>query len=128
MPFDREAYLADPVGYLDIADAGRAMEPAQPAANVAMIAPVGGTTGTIAPGESVVLQALTEPGMPVTFLSQGYGAFESGVTTITVAADESGVASARFHAAPGTVGLCPIIAASPVRGGEVRYLVHVSDR
>jgi hypothetical protein len=126
--FDREAYLADPASYLDVASPSRAQEPAQPAADVPMLESVNGTAGTVPPLGSAVLQAKTEPGMPVTFTSWGLGSFDSGFPTITVAADEQGIASARFTASKGTVGQCPIMAASPVRGGTLRYLVTVSDR
>ncbi|MBA2480248.1 MAG: hypothetical protein H0V44_06275 [Planctomycetes bacterium] len=126
--FDRDAYLADPAAYLDVASPGRAQSPAQPAADVPMITAVSGTAGTIPPLGSAVLKAQTEPGMPVTFTSWGLGSFDSGFPTITVAADEAGIACARFTASAGTVGQCPIIAASPVRGGTLRFLVTVSDR
>lgn len=126
-PFDREMYLANPTAYLDLAAPERATEPAQPAADVPLLTAVGAQYVAVPPKGSVVLRARTEPGMPVTFSSSGLGSFESGVPTITVAADETGIASARFTATPGTVGACPILAASPVRGGTVRYLVTVID-
>lgn len=126
-PFERASYLANPTAYLDLAAPERATEPAQPAADVPLLTAVGAQYVAVPPKGSVVLRARTEPGMPVTFSSSGLGSFESGVPTITVAADETGIASARFTATPGTVGACPILAASPVRGGTVRYLVTVID-
>ncbi len=123
--FDRERYLADPQAYLDVASPTRALEPAQPAADVPMLEPVGAMAPTIAPGGSVVLRAKTDPGMPLNFMSSGLGSFDSGLTSISVAADEQGIAEARFTATRGTVGPCPIIAASPVRGGTIRFLVTV---
>lgn len=125
--FDRSRYLADPAAYLDHADGSRAHQPAQPAADIPLLAPVDGTTFHLAPGGTCVLAARTEPGMPVTYLSYGLGRFASGYTTITVAADAAGVARAAFTAVDGTVGTCPISAASPVRGGVLQYLIVIHE-
>jgi hypothetical protein len=125
--FDRSHYLADPAAYLDHADGNRAHAPAQPAADVPMLEPVGGTTYRIPILGSCVLMARTEPGMPVSFFSYGLGRFDSDQTAISVAADATGVARARFTASAGTVGECGISAASPVRGGVLHYLVRIDD-
>lgn len=125
--FDRGQYLADPAWYLDHADGSRAHAPAQPAADVPMLEPVGGTSFHVAQRGSCQLAAKTEPGMPVTFFSYGLGQFASGYTAISVAADASGIARATFVAVDGTVGSCAISAASPVRGGVLHYLVTIDD-
>ncbi len=126
--WDREKYLNDPAAYLDLASPSRSVEPAQPAADVPMLEPVGGTSAQIPQLGSCVLRVRTEPGMPATFTSWGLGSFTSGMPTITVAADEQGIAEASFTASAGTVGDCPIVCASPVRGGTIRFLVRVSDQ
>ncbi len=126
--FDRERYLADPAAYLDLLAPSRSTEPAQPAADVPMIETIGPTTAGISVGESCTLRVKTEPGMPVSFTSSGLGSFDSGFPSITVAANEQGLAEARFTATKGTIGDCPIICASPVRGGTIRFLVRVDDR
>jgi hypothetical protein len=125
--WDREKYLSDPEAYLDLASPSRSVEPAQPAADVPMLEPVGGTGARIAQLGSCVLRVRTDPGMPATFTSWGLGSFDSGFPTITVAADEQGIAEARFTASKGTIGDCPIVCASPVRGGTIRFLVRVDE-
>ncbi len=126
--WDREKYLSDPVAYLDLASPSRSVEPAQPAADVPMLEPVGGTSAKIPQLGSCILRVRTEPGMPCTYTSWGLGSFDSGLQTITVAADEQGIAEARFTASKGTIGDCPIMCASPVRGGTIRFLVRVDER
>ncbi|MBA2480706.1 MAG: hypothetical protein H0V44_08590 [Planctomycetes bacterium] len=126
--FNREKYLADPAAYLDLLAPSRSVEPAQPAADIPMLQPIGTTGAAIGVGQSCILRVKTEPGMPATFASSGLGSFESGFPTITVAADEQGIAEARFTATKGTIGDCPIICASPVRGGTIRFLVRVDER
>lgn len=124
--FDRERYLDDPAAYLDHADLGRLLEPAQPAADVAMLEIVGGSTYAIPPGGMVPLAVRTDPGFPVTYVAVSGGAFESGTATITVAAGRDGIARARFTAVPGAAQTCPVKASSPVRAGIVDFLVIVN--
>jgi hypothetical protein len=65
--------------------------------------------------------------MPVSFSSEGLGQFASGSSTITVAADAAGLATAAFTASAGTVGHCHIIAGSPVRAGTISFLVSIQE-
>ena len=76
-------------------------------------------------GESVFLRVIAEPKMPVTFLSPRFGEFENRLRTITVAADEQGLASAKFTATSGTHGIVDITAASPTSSGEVSFRLRV---
>ncbi len=76
-------------------------------------------------GESVRLRVKTEPGMPATFTSFDLGTFDNGLSSITVAADELGIAQASFHASPGKKGEINILAASPAATERVKFNVYV---
>ena len=76
-------------------------------------------------GESVRLQVNTLPNMPVTFASFDLGTFDNGLTTKTVAADASGLASAAFTGTSGVAGEINLIAASPVATERVNFQVFV---
>lgn len=120
------AYLRDPAAYCAIVDPGRCHQIAQPAADVPALTTVGAGTFLIGRGEVARLQAQTDPGMPVTFSSQGLGEFPASKdTSITVAADANGLAVADFTAPPGTVGQCLVVAGSPVRGTTATFLVSI---
>ncbi len=126
--FDRAGYRADPAGYLARIAPGRVHEVADPAAGVALIAPVGPSGFSVETNAEAVLAARTEPGMPVTFTSTGLGEFpDSGFPSITVAADDAGIARARFRVTPGTVGSCQIIAGSPAVAGTTTFLVSIPE-
>lgn len=126
--FDLAAYLADPVAYCRATDGSRCNHVAQPGATTAALQSVGPGSFLVVTGGSVGLRAQTAPGMPVSFTSQGLGQFPaSGQSAITVQADAAGVATAEFLASAGTVGHCLIIAGSPVRAGNVSFLVTIQE-
>ncbi len=123
--FDRAKYEADKQAYLDEVVPGRIWQSATDESKAAKIKRVGEYGHQVLQGETVVLTAEAEPGMPVTFYSPRMGQFENLFPTITVAANEKGIATAHFKAAGGTRGEIDIIASSPVRTGLARYLVEV---
>ena len=123
--FDLEAYRKDPQSYLSKTRPGRVNEPAQPTERVVRIATDMPYYHSLLQGESLNLRAQVTPGMPVTFHAQ-LGEFSNRLKTQTVAADENGIARARYQSGPGTVGPTEILAASPVHSGQLRFIVDVS--
>lgn len=129
--FDREAFAADPKTYLEVVEPGRVWQTAQPGPDVPRLGGVSPRFAEIAEGESVALQVSAPPGAPVTFTSFDLGTFEaSQLTSITVQANDEGLAEAKFVASPGTSGDVHILAASPTASGQVKFVVSIplSDR
>lgn len=126
--FDRAAYLRDPQAYLSVAAGGRCGDVAQPGPEVLSLEAVGAGSFTCPVGKSVLLVARTEPGMPVTYTSLGLGVFPvTGVNTHTVAADAAGFAQVEFAITAGTTGNVLVVAGSPVRAGQNRYIIRVTN-
>ena len=65
------------------------------------------------------LQVRVKPGRPVTFVALDSGTFENGKTTITVPADETGLAAARFHVT--NQGYYRVLAGSPENTGPAKF-------
>ncbi|WP_436717709.1 hypothetical protein U8335_13590 [Roseiconus lacunae] len=63
--------------------------------------------------------------MPATFTSFDLGTFGNGLSTISVEANEEGVASANFVASGGVGTLVNLLAASPVAAERVEFRVRV---
>ena len=124
-PFDRASYEADPESYLAVHEPGRIWQSAQPGPDVPLIQPEGKRTHTIKQGESVRLSVTTEPKMPVTYTSFDLGTFSNGLASITVAANDQGVANATFSGSSGTAGQINILAASPAATGRIKFNVFV---
>ena len=61
----------------------------------------------------------------MTFTSADLGRFENQLTSITVAADASGVAKVKFTASPGTINTVRILSGSPLATGQVEFVVQV---
>jgi hypothetical protein len=125
-PFDRETYSKDLQTYLDTVEPGRVFQNLPYGPGVAPIERKSPYFYEVLQGETVVLEAKAEPGMPVTFYSNRLGQFANLLGTITVAADENGIARAEFKASDGTRESVEILAASPVNSGQVRYLVKIN--
>ncbi|REK26792.1 MAG: hypothetical protein DWQ42_08285 [Planctomycetota bacterium] len=125
-PFDRESYERDPDAYLNTPAPGRVFQPAQPGKGVRRLSALSRTFVTVAQNKSVNLRVQAVPGAPVTFTSFDVGRFENLLTTITVRADEQGVAQTQFFGAPGTINDVNILAASPLTSGQVRFVVNVT--
>ena len=72
------------------------------------------------------LKVAASPGAPVAFASQDLGQFENSLTSITIAANEEGVAEAVYTASGGTIDLVQILAASPMASGQVQLTIDVA--
>ncbi|MCG8649117.1 MAG: hypothetical protein MI861_04755 [Pirellulales bacterium] len=125
-PFDRDAYQADPQAYLSVHEPGRVFQSAQPGPGVPVLTSISARRQTMRQGEAVRLSVKTLPGMPVTMTSFDLGIFSNGLTSITVAADEQGIASASFTGSSGTAGSINVLAASPVAAERVQFNVFVN--
>ena len=125
-PFDPEAYEADPRAYLDVVEPGRVWQSLDPGPDVPRLRRATPPISEIVQGESVALRANAPPGTPVTFTSFDLGAFQNRLTSITVAADEEGVATATFTGTSGTLFDVNVLAASPAASGQLRFTVTVN--
>lgn len=121
--FDPESYARDPAAYLEKFEPGRVWQTAQPGPDTPAIKPLVASRHFLAQGESVRLKVKTAPNAPVTFTSMDLGAFENQLPSITVAADETGEASATFTSTPGTIFRTNVLAASPVAAGQAQFQV-----
>ncbi len=126
--FDLAAYRADPAAYCRVVDGSRYLQVVDPGPDVPVVTAIGAGTATLRPGERVRVQVQTDPGAPVSCTSQGLGEFPaSGQSAVTVPADAQGVATIEFLASAGTVGHCLLIAGSPVRAGQVQFLITIRE-
>lgn len=123
--FDSQAFARDSKSYLNTVEPGRIWQAAQPAEGVAQAIPVSPEYVEVLQGEPVALTVKAAPNAPVTFTSFDLGAFSNGLTSITVAADEKGIAIAPFTGTRGTYNECNILAASPLTSGQVKFVVNV---
>ncbi len=126
--FDADAYQRNPEAYLSIVEPGRVWQPAQPGPGVELIERITGRRQTILQGESVRLQTQVPPHAPVTFTSFDLGAFQNQLPSISVAADEQGIAEAIFTGTSGTIAEVNILAASPVTTGRLDFVVTVEPK
>jgi len=124
-PFQPASYAKDPLAYLNVAEPGRAFQTAAPGPGVPRLEAVGGTARSVPQDGEVVLYLRAQPGQPVTVTSFDLGQFQNQLTTITVAADDQGVAAVSFHPGPGTTERVAIQAASPVCAGLVQFQITV---
>lgn len=124
--FNHAKYKKNPKEYLDIVEPGRIWQAAQPGEGVAVIDYAGDAFQTAEQNVPVVLKAKVTPGAPVTFTSFDLGAFENELTSVTVAADEEGIARTSFTGTSGTINDCRILASSPVTTGQLQYWVRIT--
>ncbi|MDI6775519.1 MAG: hypothetical protein QME60_09075 [Verrucomicrobiota bacterium] len=125
-PFNKAEYDANPEAYLDVCEPGRIWDVAEPGPGVRQIAAKTEAVVDMKPGESATLLAIAVAHAPVTFTSFDWGEFQNRLTSITVQADSSGIASAIFTATPGTVGQVDILAASPLTSSQVKFHIHIA--
>lgn len=123
--FNREEYLKNPDAYLNEVVPGRVFDVLPYSEDNPRIQRASDSHQTVLQGESVILRAETEPAMPVSFYSTRLGRFNGGLSTITVAANEDGIAEVSFETTGGMFGEAEIVATSPVRSGKLRYFVDV---
>ena len=124
-PFDPAKYEADPETYVNTIEPGRVFQSAQPGEGVFPLRTLTPRLLTIEQGQSVPLRVRATPGAPVTFTSFDLGQFENQLTSITVRADDKGIATARFVGSPGTINDVNILVASPVNSGQAKFAVNV---
>lgn len=123
--FDAAAFERNPEAYLSIVEPGRIWQPAQPGPDVPRLESVSKNYNSMRQGESVRLRTRAVPGAPVTYTSFDLGAFQNQLTSITVAADDQGVAEAVFTGTAGTINHVTILAASPMTSGQARFMVNI---
>jgi hypothetical protein len=124
-PFDHEEYLRNPQAYLNVMEPGRVWQPAQPGPDVPRLRTLTARTISLPQQETVSFKVRAIPQAPVTFTTLDLGEFQNQLPSITVAADEEGVAVARFTATTGTVDAIHILAASPMTSGQLQFTVEV---
>lgn len=121
--FDAELWKKDSSVYLSVAEPGRVFEVAQPAEGVAPLTNASSVYGELREGELVRVSAKTTPNSPVTFTLFGNGKFDNGIGTVTVAADDQGVATTVYVGT--TSARAEVLAGSPTSSGTVRYRFNV---
>ncbi|MBE7461894.1 MAG: hypothetical protein HS116_00245 [Planctomycetes bacterium] len=125
-PFDAQAFEREPERYLNSIEPGRVFQTAQPGPQVPALTAEGDRFIRLAPGASTKLTVKAPPRAPVSFTSLDMGSFaESKLNSVTVRADEQGVATANFVASAGTTGDVNILAGSPLASGQVKYKVEI---
>ena len=127
-PFDAQAYRRDPAAYCRIVEPGRVFQSATPGTEVPQLLPASSTGVIITALGSTPLRVTTVAGAPVTFTSEGGGAFANGLTSITVQADGSGRAETTFTATAGTFAVATILAGSPLASGQVSFAITIEER
>ena len=125
-PFDRAAYEASPNEYLNKIRPARVFDPAQPGQDVTPLEQISPGLQSVLQGEQVVLKVKATPGSPVAFYTPQVGWFtENLLTSVTVKADETGIARVTFKAGPGSIGLVDVLAASPVHSRQLQFRIKV---
>lgn len=125
--FDPAVFAKDPDTYCAQVIPGRIWQVAQPGKDVPQLSTVGEASFQTTHGGTVTLSVKAAPGAPVTYHSCDLGGFPNGATTITVRADDQGIASIPWIATPGTTGACHILAACPLTSGQVELFIDVQD-
>jgi hypothetical protein len=106
--------------YLDIAEPGRIYDVAQPVEQVKPLTTASASNFEMFDGEAVRLGVKTEPFGVATFTAFGVGRFDNGLLTMTVQADENGIATAIYVTSTGPE-LSEVVAGSPMTSGTVRF-------
>jgi hypothetical protein len=126
-PFPRDKWVGDPQVYLNVVEPGRVWQSStSPSADPLR---AGGPTEVVLPhGDRARLAVNGVSGAPVTFTSFDGGAFDNGLSSITVRTGDDGMATAAFTATPDTGSVVNVVAASPYSSGVVQFTVQVSGR
>jgi hypothetical protein len=124
-PFDAESYGRDPQAYLDVVEPARVFQPAQPGPGVEVLRQLSPRFTRIKQTESTKLRVQAVPDAPVTFTSFDLGKFQNQLTSVTVAANNKGIAEAEFFGRTGTYSNVNILAASPMTSGQVKFGVFI---
>ncbi|MEQ1826761.1 MAG: hypothetical protein ABL921_12480 [Pirellula sp.] len=122
---NKEAYATE---YAKNIEPGRVFVTAQLGDGVPVLRSDGGRFHRVNQGERVRLKVDAPAGAPIAFSSMKSGQFINQLSSITVVADQNGKAEALFTASSGTIGEIPILAASPVASGQIRFVVSVAPK
>lgn len=125
VPYVRSTYLADPAAWCAQVIPGRITQTAQPGEGVPALVVQSERRVEVAPLGSTELVVQAAPTSPITFKSNGLGAFSNGLGCITVPADAQGLARVPFTATAGTVGMVRIVVACPEASGQGTITVVV---
>jgi hypothetical protein len=127
LPFNPSSFSTNPAyrnTYLISAEPGRVFQSADGAAGISQIKPAGSRMLSVAAQGQVTVSVVAAANAPVSFYANGDGHFlVNGRAAITVLSDAQGNASA-VYVAPGG-GKVPILAASPLSSGQVRFAINV---
>lgn len=124
--FDQAAFEADPSSFLNVVEPGRVFMTKPPGKDVPALKVSGDGFYRVKQGGTVKLSAQGAPLAPVTFTSTDLGAFaENNLNSVTVRADEKGLATVTFVATPGTINDVNIMAGSPLASGQAHFVVNV---
>lgn len=123
--FDFDTFKADPQAYINEVEPSRVFSPAQPADGVPVLSASGPAYHQVTQGESVLLSVKAVAKAPVSLTSFDLGSFDNELTSITVEANDDGIAQAKFTATGGTIHEVKILAASPMTTGQVKFTVNV---
>ena len=123
--FNSQRYQKKSAYYLDTIEPGRCFEAAQAAPNVAKLGRIGFTSIQATQNKTVTLQAQTQESQPVSFTAFDGGHFQNGLSSITLKADISGIATAEYTPTAGVINQSRIQAASPVNSGTLKWTVFV---
>ena len=128
-PFDKAAFEADPAAYLNVVEPGRVFQTEQPSKEVPALTVVGSAYKRAVQGDSVVLTVKGVALAPVTFTSTDMGAFaENKLNSVTVRADDQGVAKVTFVAASGALNDVNIMVGSPLASGQAQFKVDIERK
>ncbi len=106
-------------------DPQRVFQTAEAKPGVPQLAIVGLAEQRIAAGGSATLAVQAAPAAVVTFATSDGGEFANHAASITVLADDQGLAQATMTAPRGTLDDVPVHIGSPAAVGTVTMLVHV---
>lgn len=127
-PFDAQAYIRDPAAYLAIIEPGRVFQSVAAGPGVWEIRPDGRPWRAVPSGGRTGLAALAPPRAPVSWHCAEGGVFaESTVNSITVQADDAGIARVTYIATPGTTGDATVLVASPICSGRAAFTIHINE-
>jgi hypothetical protein len=128
-PFDANLYSSNVdyrADYLAGVEPGRVYQSAEGATGVPQLRPTGSRQLAATGGGQVTLTVVSAANSPVSFYCTGAGSFtQNSKNAITVQSDAQGQASVTFSA-PST-GRIPILVASPLATGQVRFLIQVGQ-
>jgi hypothetical protein len=122
-PYDHEGFLTDSSLYLSEAIPSRAFE-TSPSSDSPQLKALSPYMTEAIQGDFVTLIIQATPNSAVSFFSPDLGSFSNGLTSMSVQANSSGVASLDFKLSAGTYGRCNIVCASPLSKGLGKFVIY----